>query len=123
MNILIIDDSGLSRRTLRHILEQNGHSVQEASDGSQAIERYFIQRPDLVFLDMVMEGMYGLEVLAKMRELDPEAKVIVATADIQESTREMAQSAGAVALINKPLKADSVVRVIATIKEKGMAWS
>jgi two-component system chemotaxis response regulator CheY len=123
MKILIVDDSSLSRRTLRHILEQNGHSVEEASDGSQAIERYFIHHPELVFLDMVMEGMYGLEVLAKIRELDPKAKVIVATADIQESTREMAQSAGAVALINKPLKADAVVTALSAINEKGSAWS
>ena len=123
MNILIVDDSSLSRRTLRHILEQNGHAVDEASDGSQAIERYFIQRPELVFLDMVMEGMYGLEVLTKLRELDPKVKVIVATADIQESTREMARSGGAVALINKPLKADAVLGVLATIQEKGSGWN
>jgi two-component system, chemotaxis family, chemotaxis protein CheY len=66
--ILIVDDSSLARRTTRHFLEGMGHTVEEASDGTQALERYYINRHDLVILDMVMTGMYGLEVLAKIRK-------------------------------------------------------
>jgi two-component system chemotaxis response regulator CheY len=121
--ILIVDDSSLARRTLRQILESEGYLVDEASDGPRALERYFINRPDVVFLDMVMEGMYGLEVLAKVRELNPDAKVIVATADIQKSTREQAQSAGAVALVNKPLNPAEVVRVVSEVLQGGNVWN
>src|SRR5262245_33809496 len=85
--ILVVDDSGFARRTLKQMLEGAGHTVDEAKDGPEALERYFLDKPDLVMLDMVMEGMNGLEVLAKLRELDPEAKVIIATADVQTSTR------------------------------------
>ena len=121
--ILVVDDSGLARRTLRQILEREGATVEEASDGASALERYFINRHEVVFLDMVMEGMYGLDVLRKVRELNPEAKVIVATADIQSSTRDDAQAAGAAGLINKPFNRDEVVRVLETVLQGGAIWS
>jgi two-component system, chemotaxis family, chemotaxis protein CheY len=123
VKILIVDDSSLARRTLRQILEQEGYDVEESADGAQAIERYFINRHDLIFLDMVMSGMYGLEVLVKLREINPDAKVIVATADIQKSTRDQVQAAGAAALINKPLNREEIVRVLSTVHERGMAWN
>jgi CheY-like chemotaxis protein len=101
--ILVVDDSSLARRTMRQILEQLGHSVEEAADGPQALERYVLNQHDVIVLDLVMHGMYGLDVLAKFRELNPKLPVIVATADIQKSTRDDARAAGAVALVNKPL--------------------
>jgi len=121
--ILVVDDSGLARRTLRQMLEREGHTVEEATDGASAIERYFINRHEVVLLDMVMEGMYGLEVLRKVRELNPEARVIVATADIQQATREEVQAAGAAALINKPFNRDEVVRVLETVLQGGIVWT
>jgi|SRR3954463_1168795 two-component system chemotaxis response regulator CheY len=121
--ILIVDDSSLARRTLRQILEREGHTVEEASDGAQALERYFINSPDVVFLDIVMEGMYGLEVLGKLRALNPEAKVVVATADIQHTTRDDARSGGASGLINKPFQRDEVLRTLAAVIQGGVSWS
>ena len=118
--VLIVDDSGLARRTLRHMLEEMGHSVEEAVDGAQALERYFLNRHDLVCLDMVMNGMYGLEVLAKMRELNPDVRVIVATADIQTSTREQVRAAGAAAFINKPVMRKELGEVVALVLGGGV---
>ncbi len=60
--ILIVDDSSMSRRMLRNILEKAGHQVIEAKDGISGIEAYFLDHPDIVLLDLVMEGMYGLDV-------------------------------------------------------------
>src|SRR5688572_26604744 len=97
--ILIVDDSSLARRMTRQLLEGMGHTVEEASDGSQALERFFINPPELVILDMVMTGMYGIEVLAKMREINPAAKIVVATADIQQSTADQVRAAGAKGLL------------------------
>src|SRR3954465_11579871 len=119
LKILIVDDSGLARRTLRQMLAPRGHTVEEASDGAQAIERYYINRPDVVFLDMVMEGMYGLEVLRKILELNPDAKVGVATADIQKATRDEVQGAGAAGIINKPFNQQEINRVLTAVLEGG----
>ena len=122
--ILIVDDSGLARRMLRQTLEELGHSVEEATDGATALERYYINRHDLVVLDMVMNGMYGLEVLTKMRELDPKIRVIVATADIQASTREQVRAAGASAFVNKPVNRKELAGVVTTVLQGGeVKWN
>jgi len=110
--ILVVDDSGMSRRSLRKILETAGHQVIEAQDGIAALELFFIDKPEVVLLDLTMGGLYGVDVLKKMREMDPAARVIVASADIQSSTREMVQEAGALAFINKPLTVDQVLNAV-----------
>jgi two-component system chemotaxis response regulator CheY len=110
--VMIVDDSGMSRRTLRRILESAGYEVVEAGDGMAALELYFVAKPQLVLLDLVMKGMYGLDVLAQLRAMDPEAAVIVASADIQSSTRTMVDEAGARAFITKPFAREDVLRVV-----------
>jgi two-component system chemotaxis response regulator CheY len=110
--ILIVDDSSLSRRTLRRILESAGFEVVEAVDGMSALEVYFLEKPDLVMLDLVMKGMYGLDVLEKLRELDANAKVVVASADIQSSTRKMVAEAGAQNFVTKPFVSEQVLAAV-----------
>jgi two-component system, chemotaxis family, chemotaxis protein CheY len=121
--ILIVDDSSLARRSARQMLEDLGHTVQDASDGAQALERYFLDRPDLVLLDMVMTGMYGLDVLAKIRELNPDALVIVVTADIQKSTEDQARAAGAAAFLNKPLNREKLKHAVSAVLEGTFKWN
>lgn len=113
--IMVVDDSALSRRTLRRILEGAGYSVVEAEEGMAALELYFIEKPDLVLLDLVMKGMYGLDVLAKLREMDAGARVIVASADIQTSTRTLVDEAGATDFINKPFSTENVLSAVNTV--------
>lgn len=110
--ILIVDDSALSRRILRSILESGGHAVLEAANGLAGLEHYVLHRPDLVLLDLLMQEMLGLEVLAKLREVDPRARVIVATADIQESTRVMVLEAGACGFVSKPMESARVLAAV-----------
>jgi two-component system chemotaxis response regulator CheY len=111
-NVLVVDDSSLSRRTSRRILESAGHVVTEAADGLSALERYAIDRPDVVLLDVTMAEMNGLEVLAQMRAMDPFARVVMATADVQTSTRTLSAAGGAVGFVVKPLTTDAVVRAV-----------
>src|SRR5436190_18164907 len=121
--ILIVDDSALSRRTLRNILEGAGYAVEEASDGAQALERYFLNPHDLVLLDIVMDRLSGLEVLTKFRELNPDVRVVMATADIQSSTRDQARDAGAVGIINKPFTKDRLLATVTAVLEGGTVWN
>jgi two-component system chemotaxis response regulator CheY len=107
--ILVVDDSGLARRRARTILEGAGFEVLEAEDGMSALERYFVSKPDVVLLDLVMKGMYGLDVLSKLRELDPAAKVIVVSADVQTSSHDMVADAGGAAFVIKPFEPDEIV--------------
>jgi two-component system chemotaxis response regulator CheY len=121
--VLLVDDSGLARRSTRRVLEQAGYTVIEAEDGLSALERFAMDRPDLVMLDLVMKGMYGLDVLAKLREMDPAARVIVMSADIQTSSREMVQSAGAAGFLNKPATAAAVIDMVEKVLSGNSPWS
>lgn len=117
--ILIVDDSSLSRRILRNILEPAGHEIIEAKDWIAALERYALEQPDLVLLDLLMSGMYGLEVLEKLRQLNDQAQVIVASADIQTFTHDKVQAAGAKGFINKPFEAQNVVNTVNAVLNGG----
>jgi len=117
--ILIVDDSALSRRTLRRILEAAGYEVVEAQDGMTALEVYFLEKPSVVLLDLVMKGMYGLDVLVKLREMDPKASVVIASADIQSSTRKMGDEAGALSFINKPFVSEQVIAAVEAALAEG----
>jgi two-component system chemotaxis response regulator CheY len=119
LKILIVDDSSLSRRTLRRILESAGYEVVEADDGMTALEVYFLEKPSLVLLDLVMQGMYGVDVLVKLREMDPKALVVVASADIQSSTRKLVDEAGALAFINKPFISEQVIAAVEVALAEG----
>ena len=110
--LLLVDDSGLARRSMRAMLEPAGFEVIEAEDGMTALERYSLDKPDLVILDLVMKGMYGLDVLTKLRQLDPEARVVVVSADVQQSSQDMVQAAGAIGFLNKPVERERVLTVL-----------
>jgi two-component system chemotaxis response regulator CheY len=110
--VLIVDDSGLARRRVRAILESAGYQVVEAEDGIAAIESYFVQKPDIVLLDLVMKGMYGLEVLERLREMDPTVRVIVVSADVQTSSHELVAQGGAAGFLVKPVDANEVLTLV-----------
>lgn len=110
--VLVVDDSALARRSSRRILEGAGYEVIEAEDGMSALEQYFVEKPAVVILDLVMKGMYGLDVLAKLREMDADARVIVVSADVQHSSRDLVQSGGGVGFLTKPVQADRLLEAI-----------
>jgi two-component system chemotaxis response regulator CheY len=116
--VLVVDDSSMARRSARGILETAGHEVIEAVDGTSALDRYYVEKPDLVLLDLVMAGMYGLEVLQKLREMDDKAKVIVVTADVQNSTREMVEQAGACGVVTKPIRNEELLSLMNSVLEE-----
>ena len=110
--LLVVDDSSLSRRISRRILEEAGHTVIEAMDGMSALERYAVDKPDVVILDVTMTEMNGLEVLGQLRAMDNNARVVMATADVQSSTRTMAEAGGAVGFVVKPLTTETILRAV-----------
>ena len=112
--ILLVDDSALARRSMRAILEAAGYEVVEAEDGMAALERYFLEKPDVVLLDLVMKGMYGLDVLTKLRELDPRRarhRRLGRRADLVAA--DWSEAAARAGFLNKPVdreqSADDVV--------------
>lgn len=121
--ILVVDDSGLARRLVRKILEDLGYEVDDVSDGEQALERYLLNRHDAVVLDLLMHGMYGMEVLQKLKQLNPNLPVIVVTADIQRTTREQVKELGGAAMVNKPVTKEQLEEVLKIVLTGGTVWS
>jgi two-component system chemotaxis response regulator CheY len=120
--ILLVDDSQLARRSTRRVLEGAGYVVVEAQDGFSALEQFAVERPDVVLLDLVMQGMYGLDVLSKLKEMDPSVKVIVLSADIQTSSRQMVQDAGASGFLTKPATTEQILRTVTAVERGGNTW-
>ena len=110
--ILVVDDSGYARRLLRQTLEAHGHAVIEAASGMAGLEAYAVHAPAVVLLDLTMEDVGGLEVLARLREIDPGAKVIVISADIQRATSRDVAAAGAFRFLAKPADAEDVIEAV-----------
>jgi two-component system, chemotaxis family, chemotaxis protein CheY len=116
-NILVADDSGYARRLLRQALEQGAHTVLEASSGATAIESYFLHRPDLLLLDLTMGDLTGLEVMAQIRQLDADARVVVISADIQQSTKSEVLAAGAARFLGKPATPEAILAAVQSTLE------
>lgn len=110
--ILIVDDSNLSRRIMRRILDPAGYEILEADNGQTALELYRLHRPDLVIMDLVMPGMHGLDLLRQLRQLDSQARVLVASSDVQRFSHEQAKELGARAFLDKPLLAEPVLGAV-----------
>lgn len=78
-SILLIDDEEILRRTLSDDLEENGFQVTTASNGLEGIEAYKTQNHDLVIVDLIMEGINGLQVIKEIKNFQPKAQVIILT--------------------------------------------
>lgn len=103
MRILIIDDETLVRRSLGRALKMNGHEVLEAENGTEGLAVWKSSDPDLVFLDVLMPGMTGPEVLKAMGT-NFTAKVILISAFSGEHNMQTAQQMGASLFIPKPFE-------------------
>ena len=107
MKVLIVDDNALTRTMLKTLLEQMGHEVAgEAEDGDGAVRVFSALRPDVVFLDLILPGKSGMEVLEEIREIDPKAKIVVISAVEQEEMNKKLSNKGASAILRKPFSYD-----------------
>lgn len=115
-NILIVDDSKISRRVLKDMLEKNGHTVVgEATNGQEAFDYYGKLKPDLVTMDITMPVMDGIEGLKLIHKAYPEAKVVMITAAGQNEKLKEAVESGAVEFVTKPLVEETVISAIAKV--------
>lgn len=112
-DILIVDDHESVRGVLREILEEEGVTVRVAADGETALAMAAERPPDLVFLDLSMPDMDGLEVLRRLRA-DPRtaaARVVIVTARAEEERGE-GVALGATEYFTKPFSPLAVLRLV-----------
>lgn len=108
-SLLLVDDAAYMRRLIRIMAKKGGHEViGEAETGEQAIGMYSSLSPDLVILDILMPDMNGLEVLKRLKGINPDARVLMCTASEQSHHVQEALSSGAAGYIVKPFTQDGL---------------
>ena len=107
--ILVIDDEQGIRAALGQLLEFEGYEVRTVANATDGIAEYQKWRPQLVFLDVKMAGMDGMEALKRLRELDPSATVVMISGHATIRTAVEATQAGAYEILEKPLDTDRIL--------------
>lgn len=112
LNILIVDDQAGVRYLLDIVVREAGHRSHTAQNGLEAIEFARSIRPHLVFMDVRMPLMGGLEALGKIKAISPETEVIIMTAYGSEDTVSQALEQGALCCIAKPFDVDKIKELL-----------
>lgn len=107
--ILVVDDEQGIRAALGQLLEYEGYEVRAVSNATDGISEYQKWKPDLVFMDVKMGGMDGLEALKRLRELDPAAIVVMISGHATIRTAVEATQLGAYEILEKPLDTDRIL--------------
>ncbi len=115
--ILIVDDEKAIQTTLRGVLEDEGYRVSAVGSGPEALALVQDEAPDLVFLDIWMAGMDGLEALAELKRLRPESAVVMISGHGTIETAVKATKLGAYDFVEKPLSLEKTLLTAARALE------
>ncbi len=112
LNILIVDDSWLARRAVKKVLTAAGYECLEAESGVRALEILENESIDCIFLDLLMEGMSGFDVLKVLDEKGITIPAVIVSADIQETSRKQCYELGAFGFLNKPASEEDLLNKV-----------
>lgn len=115
--ILLVDDNGAFIDSVKDILEDEGHKVITALNGEDAVSMIRKDSFDIVLMDIKMPGMNGVESFIKMKEMNPDVKVILFTAYTLEDLIQQARGEGVWAVLKKPLDMEYLLSIIKESKK------
>ncbi len=118
LRILVVDDEEHIRTSLSIFLQSKGFEVDVACDGREAVSTISTQEYFLVFTDISMPGMDGLEALARIRTISPDTEVVMITANLELENAVLAMRCGAFDFITKPFYFDSIEATIGRVLAK-----
>jgi two-component system nitrogen regulation response regulator NtrX len=112
--VLVFDDDPLVLELIQIILESEGHEVTLLDTADNAVQRVAEVRPDLVFLDIVMQTRHGMEVLAELREALPDIPVVLLSGAVTQvdDMPAIARGLGASGFLEKPFDAQKLVALV-----------
>jgi twitching motility two-component system response regulator PilH len=110
--VLIIDDSGFQRKIITSILEAEGNMVLTAENGRTGFDIAVKESPDLIICDLLMPELDGYGLLRLVRDHKLAIPVLILTSDIQNTTRTECLALGALDVLNKPVKKETLVPII-----------
>lgn len=118
LKILVVDDSLSARMLLKNAFSEaikKNSNFFEASNGEEAVEIFKQENPNIIFMDLTMPKMNGMEALQEIKKISPEAIVVMVTADRQKETKKELVAAGAANVLNKPVDEDELREICAKI--------
>jgi two-component system chemotaxis response regulator CheY len=112
--ILVVDDSSLMVAVIRNFIKKDFPDaiVIEASSGEQSLEKYKQEKPNLVFMDIKMSGIDGIEALKEIKQIDFSAKVVMCTSLKEPEQEKKAKDLGCVGYIMKPFSKQDIADAI-----------
>ena len=116
-SVLVVEDNDLERQITADTLREEGFAVEEAAVGKRALELLALSRFDVVLTDLMMPGMSGEELLAKVRGAYPGSQVVVLTAHGTIDSAVQAMKTGAFYYLTKPTDRETLVMTVAKAAE------
>ena len=120
VSILIVDDDRDLAESLADVLEARGYAVELAGSGEEGVARFRQRDFDLVFTDVKLPGMNGVESFFAFRRIKPDAKVVMMTGFSVEQLLAQAIENGALAVLHKPFAIPDILAVLERIKPHGV---
>jgi two-component system response regulator HydG len=115
--ILVVDDNQDLLETFAMILKRRGYYVQTAGNGSDAVDKFKGQKFDVTLMDIVMPEMNGVEASKIIKEIEPEASIILMTAYSDEELIQSARDEGVNKIIHKPIRIDKLIELITDLAD------
>ncbi|MCK4760937.1 MAG: response regulator [Candidatus Aminicenantes bacterium] len=116
-NILIVDDNVSQCKTMAFIMQRKGYTVSIAENGPQAIEMVEKQPFDIIFMDIKMPLMNGVEAYKRIKKIRPDTKVMMMTAYAVEDLVQQALEEGAFGIIYKPIDIEKILELVETARQ------
>jgi DNA-binding NtrC family response regulator len=113
-DVLVVDDESIVREFFKDVARSLGGHVETAEDGDVAVEKYRSRHYDIVFMDMRMPHMNGLEACKSILNMDPSAKIVMMSGFSEDRMMDEAISCGALCKISKPFELRSILKLIAS---------
>ena len=116
-NVLAVDDSKSMREMMKVVLEKNGHTVETAEDGFQALDLAKATSFDIILSDINMPKMSGIALVAKLRELPDYAyiPILMVTTESADYRKLKAKASGATGWLEKPISEERILKAISKV--------
>lgn len=119
--ILIVDDEAVIAISWEYLLKEEGYEVKTALDGKEAIETLNDMKPDIVFTDLFMPEMDGIELCKRIKAIYPETEIVLISGNphqVKDSKKDFMNAGGRGDVLIKPVSAETLMEVIEDINDK-----
>lgn len=110
--LMVVDDEPIVGKRLRQVFGKIGFEIETYTDSAAALAAMAEKSFDIVVTDLKMEGIDGIEVLKRVRAMNPKTRVIIITGYASPDTAELAEQEGVFAFLAKPFRLDELKQVI-----------